>query len=774
MKKILLSSIIIFCSVVSYSQWQPDVRLTYDGAQSYMSGPHQNDIASSGNILHVVWHDERSNWDIYYKRSTDAGVSWSADTRLSNGSGESHGASVAVSGSIVHVVWYDNRDGHWEIYYTRSTDSGLSWSTDTRFTSDDSFLSVNPVVAVSGSDVHVIWGDERDGNSEIYYRRSTNYGSSWEPETRLTNNSYVCESPSITASGLFVHTVWYDTRDGNFEIYYKRSTDGGTSWGADTRLSSTPFVSELSHIAASGSIVHVAWQDDRDGSNKQIYYRRSTDAGASWESEIHLSNNAGYAAAPNISLSGSNVHITWQDNRDGNFEVYYKRSTDNGINWGSDTRLTNASGNSLRTFSSVIGTIVHVVWMDERDGNWEIYYKQDPTGNPSLPPQPPVLVSPLNNTIGLPLTDTLIWNSVSGAVSYRLQAAVDAGFSTLIINDSTLTTTSKIVSGLSQLTTYYWRVNAKNSGGTSGWSPVWNFRTKGVPTTVTLLLPPNNTVNVPVTYTFRWSKAFDQTALLSVSNYWFERVTDTVMMTNLLRDTTLTDTSKVVTGMSSNTTYFWRVKAKNEIGWSNFASWFKFTTVLNVPSAPVLSSPPNAFYNQTSTVRFTWFKSLYAVSYRLQVATDSLFTNLIVNDSTITDSTLLVINFTVNSYYWWRVNAKNAAGISQYSAVWKFGTFMVGLKEISTDIPKEFSLYNNYPNPFNPVSKIKFDIAKMGNVKLTIYDMLGREAAILVNVQLNAGTYEAVFDGMNYPSGVYFYKIETETFVQTRRMVLLK
>jgi hypothetical protein len=62
----------------------------------------------------------------------------------------------------------------------------------------------------------------------------------------------------------------------------------------------------------------------------------------------------------------------------------------------------------------------------------------------------------------------------------------------------------------------------------------------------------------------------------------------------------------------------------------------------------------------------------------------------------------------------------------------------------------------------------------MGNVKLTIYDMLGREAAILVNVQLNAGTYEAVFDGMNYPSGVYFYKIETETFVQTRRMVLLK
>ena len=71
MKKIIFILISLFIASNIFAQWQPDVRLTYDPAQSYMSGPHQKDIASNGNVLHVVWHDERTNWDIYYKRSTD-------------------------------------------------------------------------------------------------------------------------------------------------------------------------------------------------------------------------------------------------------------------------------------------------------------------------------------------------------------------------------------------------------------------------------------------------------------------------------------------------------------------------------------------------------------------------------------------------------------------------------------------------------------------------------------------------------------------------------
>jgi hypothetical protein len=176
--------------------------------------------------VHVVWREPRDgNEEIYYKRSTDAGVSWGADTRLTNNSADSWYPSVAVSGSIVNVVWYDNRDGNFEIYYKRSTDAGVSWGADTRLTNDTA-SSDSPSVAVSGTFVHVVWTDHRDVNYEIYYKRSTDGGISWGADTRLTNDTANSNSSSISISGSVVHVVWQDTRDGNYEIYYERNPTG--------------------------------------------------------------------------------------------------------------------------------------------------------------------------------------------------------------------------------------------------------------------------------------------------------------------------------------------------------------------------------------------------------------------------------------------------------------------------------------------------------------------------------------------------------------------
>jgi len=80
----------------------------------------------------------------------------------------------------------------------------------------------------------------------------------------------------------------------------------------------------------------------------------------------------------------------------------------------------------------------------------------------------------------------------------------------------------------------------------------------------------------------------------------------------------------------------------------------------------------------------------------------------------------------------------------------------------------------NYPNPFNPTTKIKFDIRKASNTKLTIYNILGKEIATLVNEKLSAGSYEVDWNGSGYPSGVYFYKLTTDGFYDVKKMVLIK
>ncbi|MBZ0202529.1 MAG: T9SS type A sorting domain-containing protein [Ignavibacteria bacterium] len=98
----------------------------------------------------------------------------------------------------------------------------------------------------------------------------------------------------------------------------------------------------------------------------------------------------------------------------------------------------------------------------------------------------------------------------------------------------------------------------------------------------------------------------------------------------------------------------------------------------------------------------------------------------------------------------------------------------VGIVQISTEIPKGFSLSQNYPNPFNPNSKIVFQIAKLSKAKLIVYDIQGREAATLVNGELKAGTYRVDIDASQLSTGVYFYRLETEYFSETKKMMLIK
>ena len=94
--------------------------------------------------------------------------------------------------------------------------------------------------------------------------------------------------------------------------------------------------------------------------------------------------------------------------------------------------------------------------------------------------------------------------------------------------------------------------------------------------------------------------------------------------------------------------------------------------------------------------------------------------------------------------------------------------------EVVELLPSYFKLEQNYPNPFNPSTKIQYTLEKVGMTKLTVYDMLGRELSTLVNEKKDAGTYEVTFNATNYASGIYYYKLQSNNIVQTKKMMLLK
>ena len=113
----------------------------------------------------------------------------------------------------------------------------------------------------------------------------------------------------------------------------------------------------------------------------------------------------------------------------------------------------------------------------------------------------------------------------------------------------------------------------------------------------------------------------------------------------------------------------------------------------------------------------------------------------------------------------------NFSGIYQ---AWTSNVMVIGINNNNNQLPSSYLLAQNYPNPFNPVTKIKFDIPKTGFVSLTVFDNLGREISALINENLNPGTYEADWDASNYASGVYFYRLEAGSFIETKKMLLVK
>jgi hypothetical protein len=97
-----------------------------------------------------------------------------------------------------------------------------------------------------------------------------------------------------------------------------------------------------------------------------------------------------------------------------------------------------------------------------------------------------------------------------------------------------------------------------------------------------------------------------------------------------------------------------------------------------------------------------------------------------------------------------------------------------GINNSIGNVPDKFTLYQNFPNPFNPVTVIRYAIPDNEHVLIKIYDLLGRELLTLINDRQNAGTYEVKFDGLAFSSGIYFYKLVTDKFTEVKSMVLVK
>ena len=313
--------------------------------------------------------------------------------------------------------------------------------------------------------------------------------------------------------------------------------------------------------------------------------------------------------------------------------------------------------------------------------NWTSYYSfrtQDPI------PETPVNTSPADGATDQPLTTILGWTGVTFATEYRVELSANSDFSTILL-DSTISSsqTTMLLPDLDYDVTYYWRIYASNATGESGASIATNFKTEdGLPETPILSSPQENASNLDTLINFEWQSAID------ADGYEIQVGQDSLFTNLVLRDSVVT-TSYTDKKFEFNTSYFWRVRAYNTVGTSEWATSRKFSIREQEPEVPLLINPANGDSKVDTLTTFVWNKAARASGYTIQISEEDLFSSLKFEASS-SDTIQSVGGLEFLNEYYWRVKSINSGGESAYSSI---NTFTVKAEDAS--VPEPLSPTNN-------------------------------------------------------------------------------
>jgi photosystem II stability/assembly factor-like uncharacterized protein len=352
---------------------------------------------------------------------------------------------------------------------------------------------------------------------------------------------------------------------------------------------------------------------------------------------------------------------------------------------------------------------------------------------PSIPlPGIPNPTAPANAATGQAVYGPFVWDAVSGALSYRLQVATDSNFVGLVVND-TMAVTTKSVPALNSNTLYYWHVRAQNLLGGGTYSVTRRFTTGLAPTSPpaipVLLTPPifDTTITLPATLVWNTSNGAE--------SYFVQVSTSPTFANFALQDSTVTALSRVLGSgtLSAGLDYYWRVRAKNGFGSSDWSATWTFKTVLAVPGKPALVLPAQFATGVDRAPQLKWDSVSTAVKYHVQVGRDGGFTVLVASDSTTATTWMPPAIFAASTDHYWRVRARNNAGWGEYSDIRRFQTGLVSAVLPGQRMSRFFRAGEG--------QYLRFSMSRADRVQIRLYDMQGRLAAGVLNELRSAGEH---------------------------------
>ncbi len=295
------------------------------------------------------------------------------DRNSVNRTGYNNARGIATNGNYLYAVWIEA--GH-RIFLRAKENGTWSASAEVSVGSPGGIYGISsyPSIAMEGGDIHVVWEDYRTGDYEIFYRRFSN---GWGSPINLTGDTAQSRSAviAVTSSGRRF-LVWQDDRTSIYEIYGKIYENG--SWGATEKLSNASLYAGFPTIAHYNETIYVVWEE-MENNGYELYF--STHTGGNWSIPQRITNSDGLSLYPSLCIAPSGTpHLVFADDRNGSFDIFYKSY--NGSNWSPDSLLTQWNpGEALypQIAADPYGNL-HLAWSGNSEGNYEIYYRRRLSG----------------------------------------------------------------------------------------------------------------------------------------------------------------------------------------------------------------------------------------------------------------------------------------------------------------------------------------------------------------------------------------------------------
>ena len=664
------SSDIYFNSSSDYGfTWQAsDIRLDTDAAGANHSNSPQITCDNNGHV-YVVWEDERNgSSDIYFNYSSNYGVTltWqSSDKKLSSASyaPPPQFPKVACDNSgHVYVAWDDN-------YFNVSADNGATWLTQASRISTAGGIE-NQLACDQNGHVYVAW---RKGTSEVLFNYSLDGGNTWQPiDRRISNAGAIPYGLSLTSDeNGHVYCVWHDGRNNatSPDIYFNSSSDYGNTWGASDIMLNTGTPGNTYSIWPEVTCdetghVFVAWYDRRDGLG-DIYLNFSSDYGLIWQvSDKRLDTDSPSADSgyPEVASDGSgHIYVTWTDDQtDIGPGLYLNYSLDNGANWLSANRKIGSGG-----FSPQMVTDASRFYIIRDDNNDIVFNEVAPL---QVPPFAPADPSPISGAAQISLMPVLSWRSGDANLDDTL--TYDIYFGTLSPPPLVLpnqSETTYLPGTLTNLTTYYWQVVARDQSGAETAGPIWSFTTISGPPQFVSFSPPDGATGVLLTSTLSWTAVDDPGDTITYDVYFGTTNPPPRQITNY------TLTTYMPGLLTHATLYYWKVVARDNHGTQTIGPVLSFTTINNPPQFTTYS-PSNGATGIALNRTLTWSASdpeLDPLTYDIYFGTSSPPPLVISNQTTASYAPGQLSHATI---YYWKVVARDSYGAETELPILSFTT----------------------------------------------------------------------------------------------------